>query len=378
MATTRLLAPSDLPSPELAVVGEESCPSAPDTMKDFNAPNAGLLWQRYLPAHDTKKLSDEFRSPAGADFTQDVEDVEARVSRERDPVRAGNVRKKGRQDIKSRASTWAGVGVISWFTEVANSGVHDGQSNAHSPSSPKFANKIAGLDRLIVSGQKKISAFSDLVKELNARREKALSSAIILRVKSAGRISIGSGNPATIENSGLAFHHTYGFPILPGSSLKGLARHFFLEEYTDCAELRMPDGLSHDRADRIIFGASDDPAVLGAVYFEDGWPLLPDSGHSWYSVDVITPHHPDYYGGSAPVANDEETPDIIHFLCLDKDVRFDIPVGLTSQAAKLDYGMRGEILHFAAALLTSAVETWGIGSRTGAGLGRFIEFSESV
>jgi CRISPR-associated protein Cmr6 len=227
-------------------------------------------------------------------------------------------------------------------------------------------------------------SFVELLENLHARRKAAmarLSPRISLTMESVSHVAIGSGNPSTIENSGLSFHHTYGFPILPGSSLKGLARHFLLEEYweelcphdTSIPEDAFPRNESCASVDRLLFGASDDPAAMGAVFIEDGWPLPPASGKTWFCNDVLTPHHPKYYSGEKKIADDTETPNIIHFLCLSQDTKFEIPIGLTPEGQKLDDALREIVLAFARHLLILALSTWGIGSRTGAGLGRLRE-----
>ncbi|MCL2482933.1 MAG: hypothetical protein FWF43_05880 [Propionibacteriaceae bacterium] len=102
-------------------------------------------------------------------------------------------------------------------------------------------------------------------------------------------LTIGLGSSSPIE-AGIALHHTYGVPYLPGSALKGLARQ---------SVSAFPDLTDEHR--RIIFG-DDSPGntrAQGYVTFWDGWL---DSGMmAPLQQDVITVHHSEYYRTSTDV-----------------------------------------------------------------------------
>ncbi|MCX7803356.1 MAG: RAMP superfamily CRISPR-associated protein, partial [Meiothermus ruber] len=53
--------------------------------------------------------------------------------------------------------------------------------------------------------------------------KETLKDAVWLEATTCTPLAIGLGNSSPIEN-GLAIHHTYGVPYLPGSALKGLLR----------------------------------------------------------------------------------------------------------------------------------------------------------
>jgi len=68
-----------------------------------------------------------------------------------------------------------------------------------------------------------------LISELNElERSRAFKS---LTLKTTSRLAVGLGIPSFFEN-GLSFHHTYGVPYVPASSLKGLLRFAYLAEAT--------------------------------------------------------------------------------------------------------------------------------------------------
>jgi CRISPR-associated protein Cmr6 len=75
-----------------------------------------------------------------------------------------------------------------------------------------------------------------LVRHVAARRRlarKALRSAghtvARLRAEPEWRLAVGLGNRANAHEIGLSLHGTYGWPVIPGPSLKGLAAAWALE-----------------------------------------------------------------------------------------------------------------------------------------------------
>jgi len=58
-----------------------------------------------------------------------------------------------------------------------------------------------------------------------------------LTLKTTSRFAVGLGIPSFFEN-GLSFHHTYGVPYIPASSLKGLLRFAYLAEATGLLPLK--------------------------------------------------------------------------------------------------------------------------------------------
>ncbi len=389
-ATTRVIAPSDFPRIQLDFAERSSRidrngktvyfaqsvkPPVPKVL--CASPNAFLLWQRYMPAHERREESQP------GDFGVDVP-----------PLRSGLSADTSVKDVDKVLKHWAGYGALSWF--VATAGKFFQHQIAVGPNS--LLAQLAERRRTALR-----FASSDLYTELEAVNH--------------WRAAVGLGNSATFENSGASWHHTYGFPILPGSGLKGLTRHYFEQQFIhepagvpgellaqlgtlcpteELAELifgrsagkRSPERDANDSDD----DASDDtlednePYGEGVVAFHDGWPVptdaprpraQPGGGVStlspeafWFDVDVLTVHHPAYYDGTANSATSTEGPNPVHFLTLRPGVRFNIPLAITGSGRRLPRPQQQLCLLLTAQLLRLALAEWGVGAKTGAGYGR--------
>jgi CRISPR-associated protein Cmr6 len=64
-----------------------------------------------------------------------------------------------------------------------------------------------------------------------------------------GRPILGLGIESVLE-TGLRLHATYGTPLIPGSSLKGLSSHYCAEEWGRTGQRYCDGGEWHD----ILFG----------------------------------------------------------------------------------------------------------------------------
>src|SRR5262249_48316361 len=80
------------------------------------------------------------------------------------------------------------------------------------------------------AAQHRLGQVAALVSAVDARRVAALRKLAAqgyavrrLRVRPQWRLAVGHGDHATAYETGLSLHGTYGWPCLPGSSLKGLA-----------------------------------------------------------------------------------------------------------------------------------------------------------
>ncbi|MEW6419780.1 MAG: type III-B CRISPR module RAMP protein Cmr6 [Nitrospirota bacterium] len=116
------------------------------------------------------------------------------------------------------------------------------------------------------------------------------------------RLIIGLGGAHVLE-TGLTLHPLYGFPYIPASSVKGIAR-----AYAEMSKEASEDEL------REIFGSEDKNKVLetnreGKVVFLDGLP----TEFPKLEIDIMNPHYGDYYQGNKPPA-DYLSPNPITFL----------------------------------------------------------------
>jgi len=237
-----------------------------------------------------------------------------------------------------------------------------------------------------------------------------------VRATLSKRAAIGLANASPWENSGWAFHHVYGVPMIPGDSLKGLMRHYLEEELRDSKGEALLNGLGFSGGDaakylaalslfvpgqfsaqdlaNLLFGKPGSDGAEGLLAVYDAWPEAPDGGGGWFALDVVTSHHRDYYTsgyGENSKASDKDQPNPVHFLTLRPGLIFHIALAPTAvaqrQAALLHKNAEatGETTEAAAkkpsdfiqaivevgkALCLKALAEWGVGAKTGTGYGR--------
>jgi len=187
------------------------------------------------------------------------------------------------------------------------------------------------------------------------RWKAALTGAIFLEATTRTPLAIGLGNASPLEN-GLAIHHTYGTPYLPGSALKGLLR-------------RAADrfGLSPQEK-AVLLGEGPDPKRKtqgnpAYLVYWDGW-LDPASAQP-FQKDVIAVHHPNYYSTRGQVwPSDFDDPNPVSFLTIKPGVKFHIPISCPAENAQ-------DWPHKAAEILKWGLENLGLGGKTNAGYGYF-------
>ncbi len=162
----------------------------------------------------------------------------------------------------------------------------------------------------------------------------------------ASRVIVGLGAESVLETS-IRLHRIYGFPIIPGSALKGLARAY--------AELI--EGKDESNTFFVeVFGKGPPEAQAGEVIFFDAIPANPNT--LTLELDVMNPHYASYYQGAAPPA-DYHNPVPIFFLTIGSESSF-----LFAVAARKE---RSATL--AQNWLTQGLQEMGIGAKTVAGYG---------
>ncbi|MDD4365268.1 MAG: type III-B CRISPR module RAMP protein Cmr6 [Synergistales bacterium] len=170
-----------------------------------------------------------------------------------------------------------------------------------------------------------------------------------------GRLICGLGIASPVE-TGLALHHTYGIPFIPGSALKGVAAHYCHSRWGK----ENPDFLEGGTAYETLFGTTDDQ---GHIRFHDA---LPKGKTVQLHRDIMTPHHGDYYGEKgAKAPTDFDSPVPVSFL----SVTGTFVVALTCDDPS-DEGRRW--LDLAMELVKESLATTGIGGKTRSGYGRMI------
>ncbi len=189
-----------------------------------------------------------------------------------------------------------------------------------------------------------------------------------------GRLIINQAG-GILENAGLCLHRHFGDPTLPGSAVKGLARHAAWCEWNE-AEEPAKRGIA-DKIVRVFGYPTGDKGLdayiepdtgkrvarAGGVAFLAGVPV----GKPALVVEIVNCHHPKYYSGRQDVATDDEQPNPQFFPAVEAggDWRFTLaPLRrLGTDAATL--------LAQARTWLADALTVHGAGAKTAAGYGWF-------
>ncbi|WP_426755888.1 type III-B CRISPR module RAMP protein Cmr6 [Myxococcus sp. Y35] len=192
---------------------------------------------------------------------------------------------------------------------------------------------------------------------------------VTFQARADSRLLVGHGN-ASPTGVGLTLHHTWGVPVVPGSSLKGVLAGYLRAVYGDGAA----------EARRRLFGVPGEDGArshAGEVIFHDAqWvPHARVSGAQgaapFLSRDVLTVHHAGWYGGKAEWPNDYESPNPVAFLTVRPGGCFLVALSL---APGTEADPRAEaLLSWTARRLDEALRHWGVGGKTAAGYGRLIK-----
>src|SRR5579885_2434230 len=198
------------------------------------------------------------------------------------------------------------------------------------------------------------------------------SGRLIAEQKTTGRLIVGLGIESVIE-TGIALHHTYGVPYLPGSALKGLTASYMQrireklkpkDEQADAAAYEQIN-----QAFNVIFGDTDD---AGYITFFDAL-YMPGTGHNGQALhpDIITVHHQEYYQHS----KDQRSKDQNDRQSAPADWDSPIPVPFLSATGSFlvalaapdirDKTEREQWLSSTGRLLGAALKNMGIGAKIG-------------
>jgi CRISPR-associated protein Cmr6 len=183
-----------------------------------------------------------------------------------------------------------------------------------------------------------------------------------------GRLSIGLGNASVLETS-IQLHRTYGVPMIPGSALKGLCSSFAHQRLDatwrkagkDEAGKELPIG----EQQKVLFG---DTSSAGYVTFFDAL-YIPNSAvdakgqklESPLVTDTITVHHSAYYQGGDQLAPPADWDD-------------PNPVPFLSCTGSFLIGLAGpqDWTQAAFEILEQALSEFGVGAKTSSGYGRMV------
>ncbi len=225
-------------------------------------------------------------------------------------------------------------------------------------------------------------AFDRWQQHLRKLQEVSNQPLVEMQLAVQGRSIIGLGSESVLE-TGITLHRIYGVPLLPGSALKGLASHYCDQVWSggNAEFKREGDFGEGDQKEKRpghyykeLFGATDDS---GHIIFHDAW-IKPESlvaENQGLVLDVMTPHHSDYYMAGAADNNtaptDFDSPIPIPFLSVAGTFHIAIACDISGERGK-------KWVWLALTLLRQALANWGIGGKTNAGYGRMIDLSQAV
>jgi len=183
------------------------------------------------------------------------------------------------------------------------------------------------------------------------------------------RVVVGLGAESVLETS-IRLHRIYGFPIIPGSALKGMTRAY-------ATLLLMPEGRVTAADIRSVFGSkpSQTPLSTGQVVFYDAVPTAPPR----IELDIMNPHYGPYYNEASkadprtPPA-DWHDPKPVYFLTVASGSPFLFAVGprRRDNEADIDAAKKAKVW------LLEALDVMGVGAKTTAGYGYLTEQSEPI
>ncbi len=255
---------------------------------------------------------------------------------------------------------------------------------AKTPGSKEDEPKLVGL-KAVVQASEKIDRglFEQFV---DRWRKMAITlGAEVCGMTTQWRLNTGLGRKGSLE-TGFTFNR-YGFPLLPGSSIKGVARSFALYQVAGLLETEQPNELdellSLERAKfnkefpaafpspsaeavkkvdqfRRVFGCLD---YAGEAIFLDGIPVQAPA----LVIDIMNPHYPDYYRDPTrqTPATSWQSPVPVHFLTVGPGTRFEFAIAWRRHPAD------PERKALATDWMVGGLTELGIGAKTSAGYGYF-------
>lgn len=212
-----------------------------------------------------------------------------------------------------------------------------------------------------------------------------------ISAKVDGRLMTGLPLGGTLE-TGVTTHHTYGMPMIAGSSVKGAVRSYaeflfaqrnadasidYLEEIDSKGKVTKLYQFSDDKQAilDVLFGADDDDNPnAGYLIWHDAWWIPPTTSDFKLSTgeqnkpfvdEVMTVHHQDYYNGKLTEALDMENP---------------LPNQQVAVQGSFYFVIEGVYawVQYAKKLLEATLQQQGLGAKGGAGYGYFVEDKDLI
>lgn len=220
-----------------------------------------------------------------------------------------------------------------------------------------------------------------------------------------------------LENTGLCLHRHFGCPYIPGSALKGVARHYAWTIWRESNDENEKQNIALKIA--LTFGfptadiipskknkqeREDEKAYLdnylrekrpdmfakqaflktfsGTVCFLPAFPVNTRDNPPRLTRDITTSHHSQYYQNKQEKAFDCEQPNVLPFPAVEEGTSFEFTVKPASRVngcsdlIKNEWPDSTDPLEFAETCLREALAENGVGAKTAAGYGWFEEDKE--
>lgn len=185
-------------------------------------------------------------------------------------------------------------------------------------------------------------------------------------LKTDWRLVVGLGGTNVLETS-LSLHPLYGFPYIPSSSVKGVARAAalfidkkFVDEEDKTINNEINDDAKPDMTAQFVFGTKE--SVGNALFFD----ALPDKVDI-FDIDTMTNHYEDYYNKKekSPPA-DWYSPNPIKFVTIKPGTNFNFYVVSKECLLKERHSN-------ASNWLIKGLNDIGVGAKTSSGYGYFYQ-----
>lgn len=183
----------------------------------------------------------------------------------------------------------------------------------------------------------------------------------VFHLTTQSRVIVNMGNASILETS-IALHHLYGFPVLAGSAIKGVTRHYVTDNSL-LTRMEIERYFGHETQ----AGQRQGGLRQGEIIFGDAWP---QNLGSHLELDLMNPHYGHYYrGGQWP--SDDRDPVPIPFLAIKNGLVFEFVLALTLKGRVTAGTAAVHVLTTIQNLVREALQTYGLGAKTGAGYGYF-------
>ena len=174
------------------------------------------------------------------------------------------------------------------------------------------------------------------------------------------RLVVGLGSEH-VQETNMTLHHVYGIPYIPGSAVKGVLRHWWLQENQDFIDAKGKIDEKEALKDTDFIAVFGSQKQRGKVQFLDAYPKDVN-----LATDIMNPHYPDYYSGSKP-PTDHQNPVPINFLTVEESTfRFAFLAKDEEPLEKLKNRFQ------------KALKLKGVGAKTAVGYGYFDKFSDQT